>query len=377
MVKYILSLALIFLFFVFVLVFGIFSCAKTGTPNPITPNPPTDTTHTDTTHNDTTHTDTTVHPPDSTGPGNLEMIVHLSLVENGNSIVLDGNFAYVGDGKSLKIINIANPAQPVVVSSFPDTGWQGYIMGLAVQFPYAYIVEGQYSYNLQVVNISNPNSPSCVARLSLGSSSAREIVVCGNYAYIANSNLGVLVIDISNPVSPRILTRASVSNALSLAISTNCGMLFVGSGLRQNGGWVVNLSNPTLPSVTAHFVTPGYCLSLAYGFGYIFIADGTMGVSNRGSFQVFRVASPSWTNLVFSDTLDISAQSICLENNFTYIVCWDNSTNAKLVVYEVHNPDSSRRVHQVTIAASKAVDVKNGIVGVVGRGGFYLFRHTY
>lgn len=364
---------LILCFLLLMLIYGLFSCSERGSPNPITP--PQDTTHIDTTHHDTT--DTTTHLPDSTGPGTLTLMSHTSIIENGNVIRIRGNTAFIGDGKKIKIVDFTEPNSPRLRSQYPSNGWNGYIMGLTINEQKAYITEGQYGYNFHIVDIANIDAPVELGQISLGGASANEIVVSDGYAYIANSNLGVAVIDITDPHYPSLVTRAQLSNATSLAISETNKILFVGSGIRGNGGWLVNISNPRLPNITTRFVTPGQSISLCYAFGYLFVADGTMGVSSFGSFQVFKVIAPNAVEFAFSDTLPMSAQSIATENNFAYIVCWDNSQNAYLVAYEIHSPERASRVYNIPISASKAVDVENKMIGIVGRSGLYIYRHSY
>jgi len=90
-------------------------------------------------------------------------------------------------------------------------------MNVAVSGSYAYVA-GRFSYSLTVVDISNPASP--VIRGSVVSSSllngAYGVAVSGSYAYVAAylSN-ALVVIDISNPASPVI--RGSVVSPSLLA----------------------------------------------------------------------------------------------------------------------------------------------------------------
>jgi len=81
----------------------------------------------------------------------LELVSQVSLVEN-NAVAVQGNYAYTGDGKTLKIFDVSDPKNPTVV-------------GTSAPMP----------------------------------DNSMEIVIKGNYAYVANARGGLRVLDISNP----------------------------------------------------------------------------------------------------------------------------------------------------------------------------------
>jgi hypothetical protein len=108
-----------------------------------------------------------------------------------------GNYAFVADGSSgLQIINISNPNTPTLAGSY-DT--PGYTEGVQVVGNYAYITDA-YSGELQVINISNPNAPTLTDSYY---TNAQDVQVVGNYAFVAvgSSGLGLLtsVIPILSP----------------------------------------------------------------------------------------------------------------------------------------------------------------------------------
>lgn len=66
------------------------------------------------------------------------------------------------------------------------------------------------------IDISNPASPAIVGNLDTPSE-ARDVVVSGTHAYVANLTSGLRVIDISNPQSPH--TVGSVPTTLALGVA--------------------------------------------------------------------------------------------------------------------------------------------------------------
>ncbi len=71
-----------------------------------------------------------------------------------------GNYAYCAFVNGLVILDISDPAAPVFVSQY---FLQGYGKAIDVSGSYAYVADA--SFGLQIVNISNPSSPTLVGSL--------------------------------------------------------------------------------------------------------------------------------------------------------------------------------------------------------------------
>ena len=86
---------------------------------------------------------------------------------------MSGSYAYVtGEvSKSLVVIDISNPASPVIRGSVVSSSLLDGVRGVAVSGSYAYVT-GLSSDSLVVVDISNPASP--VIRGSVVSSSLMD-----------------------------------------------------------------------------------------------------------------------------------------------------------------------------------------------------------
>ena len=69
--------------------------------------------------------------------------------------------------------------------------------GIAVSGNYAYLADG---VNFEVVDITDMNNPTIVARVSMNY--ARDVAISGNYAYVADSSGPLIVFDISDPTNP-------------------------------------------------------------------------------------------------------------------------------------------------------------------------------
>ena len=79
--------------------------------------------------------------------------------------------------------------------------------------PSSVAISGRYAYvanfcgsTLQVIDVSNPASPSIVGSVGTGAKSPISVAVSGRYAYVANEGSDTLqVIDVSNPAGPSVV----------------------------------------------------------------------------------------------------------------------------------------------------------------------------
>jgi len=97
-------------------------------------------------------------------------------------------------------------------------------------------VSGNYAYvtdldsGLQVINISDPTSPTIVGSADTPSG-AGSVHITGNYAYVASTELHV--IEISNPINPTIVGSADTPGwANGVHVTGNYAYVSVGSGLQ-------------------------------------------------------------------------------------------------------------------------------------------------
>ena len=145
-------------------------------------------------------------------------------------------YAYVLDQNGLWVVNMNNPASPLL-AGFADT--TNYAQDVAVAGEYAFIA-GSYD-GLRVIDISDHANPLEVSQYSL--SDAHSVAVSGNYLYVA-ARLGLHVIDISNPELPiEVGLCAAPSDAVGVAVSGNLAYVSV----LDNGLQVIDISDPAQP----------------------------------------------------------------------------------------------------------------------------------
>lgn len=138
----------------------------------------------------------------------------------GASLAVDaqGDYAYVGEGTQLTILDVSDPAAPVVAGKSPV--FLDVVQGVTVEGNLAYVTLGYEG--LAILDVTNPSAPTIVGTLAMPQyTHARDIVVAGDYAYIADRGDGLLlIIDVANPAAPSHTGSIYLENSIvSLAVA--------------------------------------------------------------------------------------------------------------------------------------------------------------
>lgn len=88
---------------------------------------------------------------------------------------------------------------------------------------------------------------------------ARDVVVTGNTAYVADQVDGLQVIDISDPANPALLGSFNTSGfALGIAVAGN--LVYIADS--SSGLQIIDVSDPTTPSLVGTYDTPGFAAAV-------------------------------------------------------------------------------------------------------------------
>jgi hypothetical protein len=114
-------------------------------------------------------------------------------VEN---VAAAGNVVGTSFYSSIRFYDVTDPANPVAKGSTPSLriGNEGF----AIDGTYAYVPDGD---SLKVFSIADLMAPTLVSRIRTGGY-GYTAAVAGNYCYVASEASGVRAIDITNPASP-------------------------------------------------------------------------------------------------------------------------------------------------------------------------------
>ena len=229
---------------------------------------------------------------------------------NAKSVQVVGNYAYVADGNSgLQIIDISNPQNPVLKSSYNDNYPSDYHSAEEVEVDgnYAYIAAG--SGGLEIVDISNHENPILTGSYDQGILSSSSIFKQGLSVYI-NDWPDVFVVDVSDPEYPTIYTSNpayEIGNGAPDFIYTENSGIISNVGY-VNDTWVSNYVYMATNDGLEIFKTPPYNDN-SYFSDYVGLIDVGY-LSGLGSSEVISVQDTrNYTYLIVGDGQNDSQQS--------------------------------------------------------------------
>ncbi|TMA38747.1 MAG: hypothetical protein E6J79_05780 [Deltaproteobacteria bacterium] len=194
-------------------------------------------------------------------------------VGTARDVVLDGarGLAFVASAEfGLAVVNVANPSAPVVLGAAnpPFYGDRVAVSGSLA------VVTGN-SLGLKVLDVSSPSAPRAIASLS---GTMRDAAVAGQFAYALNVVAGnparsdLVVIDLRVPGTAAVVGRVTLGlEAAALRVVGTVAYVAAGAA----GLEIVDVSNPSLPTVVGTADTPGTATGVAVVNGRAYVADDT------------------------------------------------------------------------------------------------------
>jgi hypothetical protein len=297
-------------------------------------------------------------PPPVTDASEIDMLAHIG--GPGWAVAIEGHYAYIGVGRGVTILDIADPHHPVFVTQAvflpsagtdivvanglayvtvdsegqdrADTGlwvldvtdplsptWKvhcelGRPQGVAVAGDYAYVAD--YSAGLRMIDLSIPGHVDCAKGQGKTDGRAYGVAVTGTYAYVADGEKGLQIIDVSSP--PTLTVKAGCNDqpkfglAYDVAVSGNYAYVAVATaGLR-----IVDISDPTAPDCMSKLVPLGSASAL-----HVTVVDNRVYVASQwGGLSLVDVTIPATpekrgTCKALGDVIDVAAQG-----NYAYFV---------------------------------------------------------
>ena len=219
----------------------------------------------------------------------------ISLPGVPEDVFVSGNYAYVAsrdNANEFQVIDVSNPATPSFTGSFNAPGGADG-RGVYVRGNDAFLVRiSSGNDEFVVIDVSSPSAPTFVGSVNLGST-ATEVVILGDYAYISSqSNSSELqVVNISNPSSPLLAGSLDLTGGSNANTLTGFGSTVV-LGRASGEVYLIDVSAPAAPVVLSSLNTGGSVNDLSLGNSnvHLFLA----GNNNSADFQVLDISTISF-----------------------------------------------------------------------------------
>ena len=298
---------------------------------------------------------------------------------NVSAVAVQGNYAYLGMGSRLVVVDIFNPSAPTVVgqAEIPDM-IEGpptpFVQDIFVSGSYAYV--GAWGQGLWVIDISNAFEPQVVGYYNFGGIQ-NYVFVSGSYAYVASGDLRV--IDVSDPTNPyEVRYYGTPGNAMGVFVSSPYAYVACGDG----GLRVLDISNPANPQEVGHHDVYASGIFVSGSYAYVverdlpYIIDGIYYVYSLAVMDISNPANPQKVGYLRIGYLAYGgwSQSLFASGAYVYLAAWEQG----LRVVDVSDPTSPYEVgYYDTPGIASHVFVSGSYIYVVaGDEGLLILRFT-
>ena len=262
-------------------------------------------------------------------------------------VAIQGDYAYVTAGYSgLQIVDISDPVRPVVVGWYDDNPYL--VQSVFVSGDYAYVTDpGEFGFNtdtwggLLIIDISDPTDPREVGCCSDGESSAYDVFVSGDYAYIAELARWVAgpgnirVVDVSDPQNPEEVATYNTPGYIWEIFVDGDYAYAAMAGCHQgsHGLLVFDVSDPVNLEEICRY------LEMWNGAVAVYVVDDYAYVSFYDGLHVIDVSDPTSPEDVGEFQMDWTADRLFVSGEYAYLVGYNgNNDEGFLRIIDVSDP---------------------------------------
>lgn len=282
---------------------------------------------------------------DVSNPSSPSEVGYASTGFRTTKVVLDGDYAYVANGDSMRVLNVNNPANPVMVSAVP---MNDRAVNISVGVGHVFVADR--NYGLHCVNISNPANPSIVSEATIeppASGTAFSTFFDDNKVYVAYGGSGLRIIDVNNPSAPALLGEVDLPGD-SRGVVVKNGYAFVAA--RDEGVRVVDATNPSSPVELVPIMTPR-ARGISISGDYVYVAASDSGAA---IIDVSDPPNPVW----ITSASDFYGEGIAASENIVAVTKWDD-----IKLFDVTDPLNP-------VAKGETGVLNTGTAGMAVSGGY-------
>jgi len=183
----------------------------------------------------------------------------------GTDVELWGGLAFIGAGYwGLRIADVSDPSHPTLTGAVAPVA----VWGLAVERGLAFLTGPRSEIGqLRIADVSDPAAPLLLGAVNLPDS-GYDVVVSGDYAFVAAGWAGLQSVDVRDPSAPALVGACDLGEAWDIALSGNNALIAAGdAGLK-----IVDVSNAAAPEVVGACDGIGAAYDVAVSGAYAAVA---------------------------------------------------------------------------------------------------------
>jgi len=167
-----------------------------------------------------------------------------NVLSGARRIAIVGTFAYVLTDKALVVVDLNNPLAPRVTATIGSPALND-PRGIAVQFRYAFVVDRG---GLKVLDVADLAQPKPVANALVPLEDARNVYVARTYTYVSAGKQGLAIVNVEKPDTPKLDQIFNADGKFNDVNDVKIGMVagsafaFVADG--KNGLRVLQIISP-------------------------------------------------------------------------------------------------------------------------------------
>lgn len=257
--------------------------------------------------------------------------VSRGLAVSGKFVYFPGNAGTAG----LQVIDVSNPQSPIVVATVASTGQAPSGSTPAISGQYLFLLMNSTTNSVRIYDISAVQ-PRQVAIVNAGVVPL-SVKVSGRYMYLDGGSAGLLIYDISDITAPKLISTTALPNVAGIhAMTLQGAYLYVGEATTTAAGAglnIIDVSNPTAPSIVGTFAPQNQVSAISVVGRYAYLGETT---TNTG-LEVVDVSNPasptSVATLAVGSVLTDSVDEFPIAGNYLYFA---GSSNMQVI--DISNP---------------------------------------
>jgi len=253
--------------------------------------------------------------------------------DNAEALDLQGNCLFLAhyqgvgsNNKHIDPIDVSNPAHPVLLNRFYTASND---KDLVVRGNYGYVAEE--SYGLRIINISNPTDIQTVARID-GTAPGQQwpnmvsaVGLQDTLLYFTNYYDRFYIYNVRYPERPSLLGSCGMPRTVD-RLYVDGEWVYLAN--HHNGVTIIDVSNPRQPSIVTTYDTPGFARDVMAIGNTLYVADWDNGL------LILDISDRSNPQLIGHCDTPGNVEGLWATEDYVYLADW----NTGLLVVDVRDP---------------------------------------